>query len=109
MSDMTLLDLAKRVEDGDDSYELWASIIDACDMPTPCSDPLRSLDSAMSLVPASVLGWRADWNGRRTIVRMGFDCIPSIVEGAAETPARAITAAALRARHALAISKGSDV
>jgi len=70
-------------------------------------DPVTSMDAAMMLVPdkhwVQHLGWNlAGW--RCLVERQGCS---SVVKHAA-TPALALTAASLRARHALALSKGSE-
>lgn len=89
---------ARKYASADHVGGFGSAPVDAC---------TSSLDAAMTLVPerhwVQHLGWNlAGW--RCLVERQGCS---SVVKHAA-TPALALTAASLRARHALALSKGSE-
>jgi hypothetical protein len=124
---MSMLELAERCEAGDGPDDALAMAIVRLDYDTPggiglgCNydpvlwmdrhglDPVTSMDAAMMLIPDgrhTEIAMQDRHSGRwKWGLRGGFGVRS---EARASSAARALTAAALRARHALALSKGSE-
>jgi len=109
---MSLLDLAERVEAAKGgNYDLGVEIATACDMETPWGNPLASLDAAMSLVDMpfdhiEAIPPRGDYTGWTVHIIPPSRGLSNLWTGYAPTYEAALTAASLRARHALAKEVG---
>ena len=129
---MGLLELAERCEaatgaDRDLDAAIFACIAEGLGWMRHSSQACRvwashyteTLDAAIKLVPEG-WGWQVSDGGNagvwsngpvdaQLVHGMRFPGVLAQADGKAATPALALTAASLRARHALALSKGSDV